>query len=29
MCEYKPPEPISSDTSNFEYKVIYAVARVG
>jgi len=28
ICEYKPPERISSDTPNFEYKVIYAVARI-
>jgi hypothetical protein len=28
MTEYKPPVPISSDFANFEYKVIYAVARV-
>lgn len=29
ICEYKPPERISSDTPNFEYKVIYVVARIG
>lgn len=29
VCEYKPPERISSDTPNVEYKVIYAVARIG
>jgi len=29
MCEYSPPERISSGTPNSEYKVIYAVARVG
>ena len=29
ICEYKPPEGISSDTSNLEYKVIYAVGRIG
>ena len=29
ICEYRAPERISSDTPNFEYKVIYAVARVG
>jgi ubiquinone/menaquinone biosynthesis C-methylase UbiE len=28
MCEYVPPEPVSSDTMNSEYKVIYSVARV-
>ena len=28
MTEYTPPLPISYDTPNFEYKVIYAVARV-
>jgi len=27
MAEYNPPVPISSDFANFEYKVIYAVAR--
>jgi ubiquinone/menaquinone biosynthesis C-methylase UbiE len=27
MCEYVPPEPVSSDTINSEYKVIYSVAR--
>ncbi|MFQ6079305.1 MAG: class I SAM-dependent methyltransferase [Thermodesulfobacteriota bacterium] len=27
MCEYVPPVPIPSDIPNFEYKVIYAVAR--
>jgi len=26
ICEYKPPEKISSYTPNFEYKVIYSVA---
>ena len=29
ICEYEPPESISSDTPNFEYKVIYAVGRIG
>lgn len=29
ICEYKPPEGISSEISNFEYKVIYAVGRIG
>ena len=29
MCDYDPPERISSDTPNFEYKVIYAVGRIG
>ena len=29
MCEYRPPERISSDNPNFEYKVIYAVGRIG
>ena len=29
ICEYKPPERISSNTSNFEYKVIYALGRIG
>ncbi|MFQ5842886.1 MAG: class I SAM-dependent methyltransferase [Thermodesulfobacteriota bacterium] len=28
MCEYVPPAPIPSDIPNFEYKVIYAVAKV-
>lgn len=28
ICEYQPPERISSDTSNLEYKVIYAVAHL-
>ncbi len=28
ICEYKPPEPISSDIPNVEYKVLYAVARI-
>ena len=28
VCEYKPPERISYDTPNFEYKVIYAVAHL-
>lgn len=28
MCEYVPPEPISADTINSEYKVIYSVARI-
>jgi len=28
MCEYVPPEPVSVDTINSEYKVIYSVARV-
>jgi len=27
MAEYIPPFPISCDSPNFEYKVIYAVAR--
>ena len=29
ICEYEPPRCISSDTPNFEYKVIYAVGRIG
>lgn len=29
ICEYRPPERISFDIPNFEYKVIYAVARIG
>ena len=29
MCTYNPPVRISSDTPNFEYKVIYAVGRIG
>ena len=29
ICEYIPPERISSDTPNFEYKVIYSVGRTG
>jgi hypothetical protein len=29
VCEYEPPENISSNKPNFEYKVIYAVARIG
>ena len=29
MCDYEPPEHISSDTPNFEYKVVYSVARIG
>jgi ubiquinone/menaquinone biosynthesis C-methylase UbiE len=28
VCEYLPPQRISSDSPNFEYKVIYAVARI-
>ena len=28
ICEYKPPERISSETPNFECKVIYAVAHL-
>jgi ubiquinone/menaquinone biosynthesis C-methylase UbiE len=28
ICEYVPPEPLSVDTINSEYKVIYSVARV-
>lgn len=28
MCEYIPPVPIPSHIPNFEYKVIYALARV-
>ncbi|ODS38821.1 MAG: hypothetical protein A7316_06995 [Candidatus Altiarchaeales archaeon WOR_SM1_86-2] len=28
MCEYVPPVPIPSHIPNFEYKVIYALARV-
>ena len=28
MAEYSPPASISSDSPNFEYKVIYAVARL-
>lgn len=28
VCEYSPPVPIPFDAPNFEYKVIYAVARV-
>ena len=27
-CEYVPPEPVSVDTINSEYKVIYSVARL-
>ncbi len=29
ICEYKPPERISSEICNFEYKVIYVVGRIG
>lgn len=29
MAEYFPPIPIPNDRPNFEYKVIYAVARIG
>ena len=29
ICEYDPPEPISSDTASFEYKVIYSLGRIG
>jgi len=28
ICEYIPPERISSDSPNSEYKVIYSVARI-
>jgi hypothetical protein len=28
MAEYTPPVPISNDSPNSEYKVIYAVARL-
>jgi len=28
MAEYKAPVPIPNDSPNYEYKVIYAVARV-
>jgi len=28
MAEYSPPIPIPHDAPNFEYKVIYAVARL-
>jgi len=28
VCEYKPPERISSDRPNFEYKVLYSVANL-
>jgi ubiquinone/menaquinone biosynthesis C-methylase UbiE len=28
MCEYVPPEPVSSDRVSSEYKVIYSVARI-
>jgi hypothetical protein len=28
MAEYTPPVPIPYDKPDFEYKVIYAVARV-
>ena len=28
MTEYTPPAPIPDNSSNYEYKVIYAVARV-
>ena len=28
MAEYTPPVPISCDSPNFHYKVIYAVARL-
>jgi hypothetical protein len=28
-CEYMPPERISSEIYNFEYKVIYVVGRIG
>ena len=28
ICEYKPPERISSNTPNFDYKVIYSVAHL-
>jgi hypothetical protein len=29
MAEYVPPVPLSSDVSNSQYKVLYAIARVG
>ena len=29
MCEYAPPEPLSSDTGSSGHKVIYSVARIG
>ena len=28
MCGYKPPEPIPDDSSNDDYKVLYAVAHL-
>jgi hypothetical protein len=28
MAEYIPPVPIPHDSPNFDYKVIYAVARL-
>lgn len=28
MAEYTPPVPILNDRPNYEYKVIYAVARL-
>lgn len=28
ICEYQAPEQITSDTPNFEYKVIYSVAHL-
>ena len=28
ICDYTPPERISSITPNFEYKVIYSIARI-
>ncbi len=28
MAEYTPPVPIPDNSSNYEYKVIYAVARL-
>ena len=27
MCEYLPPVPIPSHVPNFEYKVIYGIAK--